>query len=75
MHQEQYIIKNLYRNTIVTTGGNNGNFIRGLSQMNLEEKITIDELGEPSSDCMINFFNWNHISALLCNYSALKEDC
>lgn len=57
MHQEQYIIKNLYRNTIVTTGGNNGNFIRGLSQMNLEEKITIDELGEPSSDCMINFFN------------------
>lgn len=75
MHQEQYVIKNLYRNTIVTNCGNNGNFIRGMSQMDLREDITIDELGEPSSNCMINFFNWNHISALLCNYSALKEDC
>ena len=57
MHQEQYIIKNLYRNTIVTNCGNNGNFIRGMSQMDLKEDITIDEFGEPSSNCMINFFN------------------
>ena len=57
MHQEQYVIKNLYRNTIVTNCGNNCNFIRGLSQMDLREDITIDELGEPSSNCMINFFN------------------
>lgn len=75
MHQEQYIIKNLYRNTIVAPSGNNGSFIRGLSQLDLTEEITIDEDGEPTSNCAVNFFNWNHISALLCNYSALKEDC
>ena len=42
---------------------------------NLEENITIDENGDPVSDCAVSFFNPNHICALLCNYSALKEDC
>ena len=28
----------------------------------------------PHSDGLISFFNWEHISALLCNYSKLKED-
>lgn len=31
--------------------------------------------GEPVSDCIISLFNPVHICALLCNYSALKEDC
>ena len=74
MRQEQYIIKNLYRNTTVTPTTNNGGFARGFSQIDLAENITIDEDMEPVSDCIVNFFNHEHISALLCNYSALKED-
>ena len=75
MRQEQYIIKNLYRNTTTIQPTNNGGFVRGFSGMDLRENITIGEDQEPVSDCLINFFNHNHISALLCNYSALKEDC
>lgn len=75
MYQEQYIIKDLCRNTCVTPGGNGGNTIKNLTSADLIEHIIINEEGEPESDGLINFFNWNHISALLCNYSALKEDC
>ena len=75
MHQEQYIIKNNYKQTSLTPNGGNGNAIKNLTGADLSENITIDENGEPTSDGLVNFFNWNHISALLCNYSALKEDC
>lgn len=75
MRQEQYIIKNLYKGTTALQGGNNGSFIRGFSKLDFVENITIGEDGEPVSDGLINFFNYEHISALLCNYSALKEDC
>ena len=34
----------------------------------------INEDGEPESDGLISFFNPKHLSALLCNYSALKEE-
>lgn len=74
MRQEQYIIKNLYRNTIAAPTANNGSFARGFSQIDLAENITIGEDMEPVSDCIVNFFNHEHISALLCNYSTLKED-
>lgn len=74
MHQEQYTIKNEYRKT--SQGGTNGsgNAAKGFSKLDLSEEIWINEEGEPESSCMVNFFNWEHISALLCNYSALKED-
>ena len=74
MRQEQYVIKNLYRNTTVLQPSNNGSFVRGFSKLELNEEITIDDKGEPISNCMVNFFNHEHVSALLCNYSALKED-
>lgn len=74
MRQEQYIIKNLYRNTTAAPTTNNGSFARGFSQIDLAENITIGEDMEPVSDCIVNFFNHEHISALLCNYSTLKED-
>ena len=51
---------------------------RGLAQnlayADLSEHIHIDEQGLPHSDGIISFFNPSHISALLCNYSALKEE-
>lgn len=69
MHQEQYTIKNYYRQPITTP-----NIIKNITKTDLSEEITIDENGEPVSNGLISFFNHKHISALLCNYSGIKED-
>lgn len=69
MHQEQYTIKNYYRQPITTP-----NVIKNITKTDLSENITINEDGEPVSDGLISFFNHKHISALLCNYSGIKED-
>ena len=72
MRQEQYVIKDAYKPTL------NGlkNSVKSLTKVELSEKIRIDEnSGEPISNCIITLFNPEHVSALLCNYSALKEDC
>lgn len=69
MHQEQYTIKGMYKQTMTP-----GNIVKSITKTDLSENITIDENGEPVSDGLISFFNYEHISALLCNYSALKED-
>lgn len=70
MHQEQYIIKDSYKPTMTSSPA-----VKNLTKTDLTENITIDENGEPVSDCLVSFFNPDHICALLCNYSALKEDC
>ena len=57
MYQEQYIIKDLCRNTCVAPGGNGGNTIKNLTSADLIEHITINEEGEPQSDGLVNFFN------------------
>ena len=69
MHQEQYTIKGIFKQQIVTP-----NIIKNITKTDLSENITINEDVEPVSDGLITFFNHEHISALLCNYSALKED-
>lgn len=71
MRQDQYIIKSAYHPQTYYT-----NAVKSLHKMDLREKITVS--GEPGfetvkSDCIINFFEPSHISALLCNYSTLKE--
>lgn len=57
MYQEQYIIKDLYKNTCINSGGNGGNTIKNLTSADLAEHIIINEEGEPESDGIINFFN------------------
>lgn len=69
MHQEQYIIKGQYKQTMATP-----NVVKCITKTDLSENITIDENGEPVSDGLLTFFNPKHMSALLCNYSSLKED-
>lgn len=71
MHQEQYVIKDSYKPTMASSGA----AVKNLTKISLDEHITIDEKGEPVSDCAISFFNPTHVCALLCNYSALKQDC
>ena len=45
---------------------------RGINKIDLSERRWVDEQGEPQSSGLISFFNPLHISAILCNYNALK---
>lgn len=75
MHQEQYTIKNEIKQPMASMlGSNAGGSIKGFSKLDLSEDFYIDECGEPHSTGLINFFDAEHVCALLCNYSALKED-
>ncbi len=71
MYQEQYTLKNEYKQPYYPTPGNNA---KTLVYSDLSEQITINENGLPESNGLVSFFNPKHISALLCNYSALKEE-
>lgn len=69
MRQEQYILKNAYRNPIQCT-----HLTKSFNDIDFSENITIDKNGNPQSDGILTFLNPVHISALLCNYSTLKEN-
>ena len=69
MCQEQYTIKNAVKQPMFST-----NIIKSFAHSDFGENITFDENGMPVSDGICSFFNPKHISALLCNYSALKEE-
>ena len=69
MRQDQYVLKNSYRQPMYCVNG-----IKGFAKLDLDEKITVDEEGQISSNCLINIFNPKHISLLLVNYSKLKEE-
>lgn len=69
MRKDQYVIKNAYTKPIYCM-----NLIKSFSRLNLSEEIKITKDGDVVSSGIINLFNPVHISALLCNYSRLKED-
>ena len=68
MRKDQYIIKNIYKKPIYSL-----NILKSVSKINLEEHIFIDKDMNIRSDCLINLFNEEHISALLRNYWLLKD--
>ena len=70
MCQQQYAIKNDYKQPIYATNNAAKSFIKA----DLSDKIIINANGEPQNNGLVSFFNPKHISALLCNYSALKEE-
>lgn len=70
MRQDQYVILNAYKPPVRCM-----NLIRSAHKIDLSETISFDpETGELISNGLINFFNPKHISAVLCNYSSLKEE-
>lgn len=69
MRQDQYVIKNSYRKPIFFI-----KTIKSISKLDLGESVRINEKQEVESDCFVSLFNPKHVSALLCNYSKLKED-
>lgn len=70
MRQDQYVLKSIYKPPITLM-----RVTKSLNQINLDERIIVDQNGEPISNCLISLFNPYHVCCLLCNYSKLKEDC
>jgi hypothetical protein len=71
MYQDQYVIRESYKPVIKL---HKTNLVKTIPRIDLSENITIDENYNVHSDSLINLYNKNHISLLLCNYSKLKED-
>lgn len=69
MRQDQYVIKSAFKPPITVT-----KITKSLNYIDLSEKISVDENGDPVSDCLISLFNPEHVCSILCNYSRLKED-
>lgn len=69
MRRDQYILKNSFKTTLLPS-----TCIKGINKIDLSERRWLDEKGEPQSSGLISFFNYKHISAILCNYSALKNE-
>ena len=69
MRQDQYVIKNAYHPPMYCV-----NAVKSFSTMDFSESVIITEEGEVKSNAVITLFDSKHVSALLCNYSRLKED-
>lgn len=69
MRQDQYVIKRAYRQPIYMM-----NVTKSFSRLILDDNIKITKDGEVENQGLISLFNPKHISALLCNYSKIKED-
>ena len=71
MRQDQYVLKNATKKISKKSSSQIGN----ISKIDLTERIYLNTKGEIVSTGLINLFEPKHISALLCNYSKIKEDC
>jgi len=67
MRKDQYVLKSMFKPTLNIAGS-----ARGANKISLEGRRWLDENGEPQSSELVSFFNPKHISAILCNYPALK---
>lgn len=71
MRQQQYILKDDFKKP--KTGAKKA--AKAVVYTKFDENIWIDPVThEPVSDGILTLFNPTHVSALLCNYSALKEN-
>lgn len=69
MRQDQYVIKSSYHQPMYCM-----NAIKSFNKTDLNETITLTEDGNIHSTGLISLFEPKHVSALLCNYSRLKEN-
>ena len=69
MRKTQYVLKDTYYQPMKSS-----NLTKSISSIPLDEHITFDDEGEPVSDGLLSLFDAKHISAILCNYSALKQE-
>lgn len=72
MQQDQYVIRNeAMRKWLIGSKANK--VAKSFAKVVIDDHITFDEKGEPVNTALISLFNPDHIEALLCNYSGLKE--
>lgn len=69
MRQQQYILKDLYYQPIRSRSASHTD----TTHITLDEEVYFDENGEPTSDGTVSLFKPAHVSAILCNYEALKS--
>lgn len=70
MRQDQYVIKNAFKQPRYCL-----NAVKSFNTLNFNDKIKVNQDGTIIDFSLISLMNYKHISALLCNYSKLKEDC
>ena len=70
MRQDQYVIKTSYKQPVYCL-----NAVKNFNSMRFDDDITVDSEGQIKDKSLISFMNPVHVSALLRNYSKLKEDC
>lgn len=69
MRKDQYVLKSSYRKPIYFM-----NAIKSFNNINFEQKITINEDGSLKVDGNFSFLIPEHVQALLCNYSKIKQN-
>lgn len=70
MRRDQYVLKTAYKKPIYCL-----NATHSFNTLSFFDDIEITDDGEIKDKSLISFMNPKHISALLCNYSKLKEEC
>lgn len=70
MRKEQYVLKNTFKPPIHCL-----NTTKSFNHITLEEKISVNEDGSLKIEGNFSLLNPDHVSAVLCNYSRIKQDC
>lgn len=70
MRKDQYVLRAAYRKPICCM-----NAVKSFNKICLSEASIRVEKGKIIDDSVISLFNPTHVSALLCHYSKLKEEC
>lgn len=70
MRKEQYVLKNTFKPPIYCL-----NATKSFNRITLEEKISVNEDGSLKIEGNFSLLNPDHVSAVLCNYSRIKQDC
>jgi len=52
MRQDQYVLKSAFKPPITMV-----KITKNINQIDLDEKITINEKGDPVSNCLVSLFN------------------
>lgn len=70
MRKDQYVLKSTFKAPIYCL-----NATRSFNHIALEEKISVNEDGSLKIEGNFSLLNPDHVSAVLCNYSRIKQDC
>ena len=70
MRKDQYVLKNTFKPPIHCL-----NTTKSFNHITLEEKISVNEDGSLKIEGNFSLLNPDHVSAVLCNYSRIKQDC